>query len=159
MAEFEILTNCHSDLRRRPDCWPVRLHGGCPSAKITRFSADVALYHQSPSKRLPAEVFSPQPSRFLSLLRLFLDHAVHVDVKMSAGSLHGQLVIVIEGISTCFAPRPSMSNAARETKCFNFSTAWAGQISPPVQRRTASPSSRIASREPHRGRPWQRGNT
>ncbi len=31
-----------------------------------------------------------------------------------------------------------MSSASRETKCFSRSTACAGQISPPVQRRTAS---------------------
>ena len=37
-----------------------------------------------------------------------------------------------------------MSKAARETKCFSRSTAWAGQINPPVQRRTLSPSSRWA---------------
>ena len=42
------------------------------------------------------------------------------------------------------SPRPSISNASRETKCFSRSTACAGQISAPVQRRTASSSSRTA---------------
>ena len=37
-----------------------------------------------------------------------------------------------------------MSNAPRDTKCRSRSTCCAGQISPPVQRRTASPSSRTA---------------
>ena len=37
-----------------------------------------------------------------------------------------------------------MSNASRETKCFSRSIACAGQISAPVQRRTASSSSRTA---------------
>ena len=37
-----------------------------------------------------------------------------------------------------------MSKASRLTKCCRRSTAWAGQIRPPVQRRTASPSSRTA---------------
>ena len=38
----------------------------------------------------------------------------------------------------CFSPRPSMSKARRETKCFRRSTRCAGQMSPPVQRRTTS---------------------
>jgi hypothetical protein len=46
--------------------------------------------------------------------------------------------------SICFSPSPSMSMALRETKCRSRSTACAGQIRPPVQRRTASPSSRTA---------------
>ena len=37
-----------------------------------------------------------------------------------------------------------MSKALRDTKCFNRSTACAGQTSAPVQRRTVSPSSRTA---------------
>ena len=39
-----------------------------------------------------------------------------------------------------FSPSPSMSNALRETKCFSRSTRCAGQIRPPVQRRTTSVS-------------------
>ena len=38
----------------------------------------------------------------------------------------------------CFSPSPSMSKALRETKCFSRSTRCAGQIRPPVQRRTTS---------------------
>jgi hypothetical protein len=44
----------------------------------------------------------------------------------------------------CFEPSPSMSKAPRETKWRSRSFAWAGQTRPPVQRRTASPSSRTA---------------
>jgi hypothetical protein len=43
-----------------------------------------------------------------------------------------------------------MSKAPRETKCFSFSTACAAQIRPPVQRRMASPGSRVAG-EPQTG--------
>ena len=41
-----------------------------------------------------------------------------------------------------------MSKALRDTKCFRRSTAWAGQIRPPVQRRTESsrPVRGLASR-------------
>ena len=46
--------------------------------------------------------------------------------------------------SMLFSPSPSMSKALRLTKCRSRSTAWAAQIRPPVQRRTASPSSRTA---------------
>ncbi len=45
----------------------------------------------------------------------------------------------------CFSPRPSMSKASRETKWFSRSTACAGQIRPPVQRRATSPGSRERS--------------
>ena len=41
---------------------------------------------------------------------------------------------------TCFLPSPSMSKASRATKWRSRSASWAGQISPPVQRRMASPS-------------------
>ena len=44
----------------------------------------------------------------------------------------------------CFSPSPSMSKQSRETKCFSRSTACAGQISPPLHRLTAMPSSRTA---------------
>ena len=37
-----------------------------------------------------------------------------------------------------------MSNASRPTKWRSRSVIWAGQIRPPVQRRTASPSGRTA---------------
>src|ERR1700712_1150658 len=43
-----------------------------------------------------------------------------------------------------FSPRPSMSKAGRETKWISRSTRWAGQIRPPVQRRTTSPGGRTA---------------
>ncbi len=43
-----------------------------------------------------------------------------------------------------------MSKASRATKWRSRSASWAGQISPPVQRRIASPSGRTAS-EPHCG--------
>ena len=42
-------------------------------------------------------------------------------------------------VSMCMPPKPSISRASRETKCFKRSTAWAGQTSPPMQRRAASP--------------------
>ena len=41
-------------------------------------------------------------------------------------------------VSMLVPPSPSMSNAWRDTKCLSRSTACAGQISPPVQRRAAS---------------------
>jgi hypothetical protein len=55
-----------------------------------------------------------------------------------------------KNISICLRPSPSISKADRPTKCTKRSTACAGQISPPVQRRTESPSSRTAS-DPHSG--------
>jgi hypothetical protein len=67
---------------------------------------------------------------------------------MSAGS-RIQLVVVIERLDLLRA-QPLDVEGARETKCFSRSTACAGQISPPVQRRTESPGSRIAG-EPHSG--------
>ena len=47
--------------------------------------------------------------------------------------------------SISFSPTPSMSIALRETKCFNASLRWASQNSPPVQRATASPSTRTTA--------------
>ncbi len=49
-----------------------------------------------------------------------------------------------------FSPSPSMSKAPRDTKWRSRSTACAGQVSPPVQRRIASPSGRVAI-EPQTG--------
>ena len=43
-----------------------------------------------------------------------------------------------------FSPRPSISKAGRETKWISRSTRCAGQIRPPVQRRTTSPGGRTA---------------
>ena len=55
----------------------------------------------------------------------------------------------------CFSDQPFLSDSAAAPVVevgprLSFSTAWAGQISPPEQRRTASPSSRMAS-DPHSG--------
>jgi hypothetical protein len=44
-----------------------------------------------------------------------------------------------------FSPRPSMSSAPRDTKCLSRSNRCAGQIRPPVQRTSTSPSSATAS--------------
>ena len=44
-----------------------------------------------------------------------------------------------------FSPSPSMSSAPRDTKCRSRSNRWAGQIRPPVQRTSTSPSSPTAS--------------
>ena len=49
-----------------------------------------------------------------------------------------------------FSPSPSMSSAPRETKCRSRSKRCAGQIRPPVQRTSTSPSSATASL-PHSG--------
>ena len=49
-----------------------------------------------------------------------------------------------------FSPSPSMSSAPRLTKCRSRSNRCAGQISPPVQRTSTSPSSATAS-DPHIG--------
>ena len=49
-----------------------------------------------------------------------------------------------------FSPSPSMSSAPRETKWRSRSKRWAGQIRPPVQRTSTSPSSATASL-PHSG--------
>ena len=49
-----------------------------------------------------------------------------------------------------FSPSPSMSSAPRLTKCLSRSIRCAGQISPPVQRTSTSPSSATASL-PHSG--------
>ena len=59
---------------------------------------------------------SPPPPRSL-MLRLRC-----ASVKMSAGSL---IQPRSKNSSICFSPRPSMSKARRETKCFRCSTAWA----------------------------------
>ena len=48
-------------------------------------------------------------------------------------------------LGMCLSPSPSMSKASRLTKCRSRSTAWAAQISPPVQRRTDL--ARLAHRE------------
>ncbi|MNV38796.1 hypothetical protein D3C71_1303590 [compost metagenome] len=52
--------------------------------------------------------------------------------------------------SMILSPMPSTSNALRETKCFSASLRCAAQISPPVQRATASPST-LSTSEPHTG--------
>ena len=52
--------------------------------------------------------------------------------------------------SIILSPIPSTSIARRETKCFRDSLRCAPQINPPVQRVTASPSTRSTS-EPHTG--------
>ena len=49
-----------------------------------------------------------------------------------------------------FSPSPSMSSAPRDTKCRSRSKRCAGQIRPPVQRTSTSPSSATASL-PHIG--------
>ena len=47
--------------------------------------------------------------------------------------------------SMLFEPRPLISKAFFETKCFNLSIACAGQTIPPIQRLTTTPCSRIAA--------------
>ena len=56
-------------------------------------------------------------------------------VKMSAGV---RIKPSVKKSSISFSPKPSMSKALRDTKCFRPSTACAGQMSVPVQRRTTS---------------------
>ena len=85
---------------------------------------------------------SPKPSRFFSFFN-GLAASLSARVKISAGVFTARSAS-LKNSSTCFAPSPSISKAERETKCFSFSTACAGQISPPVQRRAESPGSRIA---------------
>ena len=58
-------------------------------------------------------------------------------VKMSAGV---RISPSLKNSSISLSPRPSMSKALREQKCFSPSTACAGQIELPVQRRTTSAS-------------------
>ena len=81
---------------------------------------------------------SPQPSRVARARR----HPADGKRKMSAGARFQQALL---GRSRwmILSPRPSISKARREQKWMRRSTACAGQIRPPVQRRATSPSSRI----------------
>ena len=60
--------------------------------------------------------------------------------------------------SISLSPRPSMLTALREAKCIRLCLSCAGQIIPPVQRATASPSSRSIG-EPHSGQTFGITNT
>ncbi len=63
----------------------------------------------------------------------------------------GFLIMPLSTIcSTSLSPRPSISIALREAKCLIASLRWAAQNRPPLQRETASPSSRSTS-EPQIG--------
>ena len=83
----------------------------------------------------------------ISLLALTLPHPSRLAMisgsrrKMSPGP---RISPSSQNAVMCFSPSPSMSKQSRETKCFSRSTACAGQISPPLHRRTAMPSSRTA---------------
>ena len=127
---------------RAPAAWRwSRRHGGC-RAHGGSARARLRAVTSMASKSFFTDT-APKPSMFSSLVsdsscRFF-------SVKMSAGvRIFSAGSSALKKNSICFSPSPSMSNALRETKCLMRSTACAGQISPPVQRRTASPSSRTA---------------
>lgn len=58
----------------------------------------------------------------------------------SVFEVRGEVYMTHADFAALNAPKPSISNARLETKCFKRSTAWAGQISPPVHRRATSGS-------------------
>ena len=89
-----------------------------PSSALTRFVAD----------------FSPMRSSW---------------VKSCTVSLYRSAGLRTRSLSTSWSisllPRPSISSARREAKCRSASLRCAGQNRPPVQRATASPSTRSTS--------------
>ena len=100
----------------------LRPRGGCQGQR----SGGPAGCFASPRSRRTvwSTEVSPKPSRFFSFFR-GLAASLAARVKMSAGVFTGRSGSW-KNISTCLAPRPSMSKALRETKCFSRSTALGG---------------------------------
>ena len=120
--------------------WPI---WRMPRAKISR-SSGISLRAAMAENNLQTDL-SCQPFLLARGCTAVLSRASRV--KISAGFLTRPS---FQKALICFSPRPSISKASRLTNWLRRSTAWAGQISQPVQRVAASPLSRTTI-EPHSG--------